>query len=63
MQNDNWQDDPVSAAQLTAHGLALPNALESGIFATLPRGLFTAILVGKNGDVGIGLVEVFDTVQ
>ena len=45
--NDNWQDDPVSAAQLTAHGFALPNPLESGIFATLSPGLFTAILAGK----------------
>ena len=45
--NDDWQDDPVSAAQLTAHGLAPPDPLESGIFATLPPGAFTAILAGK----------------
>jgi hypothetical protein len=59
--NDNWQDDPVSAWQLNAHGLAPTNALESGIFITLPPGLFTAILAGKNGDVGVGLIEVFNT--
>ena len=58
--NDNWQDDPVSAAQLTAHGLAPQDPLESGIFATLPPGAFTAILAGKNGGVGLGLVEVYD---
>ena len=58
--NDNWQDDPVSAAQLTAHGLAPQDSLESGIFATLPPGAFTAILAGKNGGVGLGLVEVYD---
>ncbi|MEY2488115.1 MAG: hypothetical protein QOC70_57 [Verrucomicrobiota bacterium] len=57
--NDNWQDDPVSAAQLTAHGLAPPSPLESGIFATLSPGAFTAILAGKNGSVGLGLVEVY----
>ena len=57
--NDNWQADPVSAAQLTAHGFALPNPLESGIFTTLSPGLFTAILAGKNGGVGIGLIEIF----
>ena len=57
--NDNWQDDPVSAAQLTARGFALPNPLESGIFATLPPGAFTAILAGKNSGVGLGLVEIY----
>lgn len=57
--NDNWQDDPVSAAQLTARGFALPNPLESGIFATLPPGAFTAILAGKSGGVGLGLVEIY----
>src|SRR6266581_3149683 len=40
ISNDNWQDDPVSAAQLTAHGLAPQNSLESGIFASLPSGAF-----------------------
>ena len=58
--NDNWQDDPVSAAQLTAHGLAPQNPLESGIFASLPPGAFTAILAGKNGGTGIGLVEIYN---
>lgn len=57
--NDNWQDDPLSAAQLTARGFAPPHQLESGIFATLSPGLFTAILAGKNGGVGIGLVEIY----
>jgi hypothetical protein len=57
--NDNWQSDPVSAAQLTARGFALPNPLESGIFATLSPGAFTAILAGKNGGIGIGLIEIF----
>ena len=58
--NDNWQDDPVSAAQLTARGFALPHHLESGTFSTLPPGLFTAILAGKNGSTGIGLVEIYN---
>jgi hypothetical protein len=57
--NDNWQDDPVSAAQLAGHGLAPSNSLESGIFITLQPGLFTAILAGKNGGVGLGLVEIY----
>jgi hypothetical protein len=60
--NDNWQDDPISAAQLTARGFALPHPLESGIFASLSPGAFTAILAGKNGGVGLGLVEIYSGV-
>jgi hypothetical protein len=58
--NDNWTDDSVSAAQLTANGLGLSNPKESGIFTSLPAGQFTAILAGKNGGVGLGLVEVYN---
>jgi len=61
--NDNWQDDPFAATQLSANGLAPQDPLESGIFTTLPPGLFTAILAGKNGGVGLGLVEVYCNVQ
>src|SRR5437016_8211485 len=60
ISNDNWQDDPAAAGQLTARGLAPQNSLESGIFASLPSGVFTAILAGKNGGVGIGLVEIYN---
>lgn len=58
--NDNWQDDPISAAQLAAHGLALQQPNESGIFLDLPPGAFTVILAGKNGGSGIGLVEIYN---
>lgn len=61
--NDDWQDDPFAAAQLTSNGLAPEDPLESGIFATLPPGLFTAILTGKNGGVGLGLVEIYTGLQ
>lgn len=60
VSNDNWQDDPASASQLAINGLALQNNLESGIFTVLPPGAFTAILAGKNGGTGIGLVEVYN---
>jgi hypothetical protein len=60
VSNDNWLDDPLSSAQLSASGLALQDANESGIFAALPPGQFTAILAGKNGGVGIGLVEIYN---
>jgi hypothetical protein len=61
VSNDNWQDDPVSATLLTANGLALPNAKESGIFASLaPPGQFTAVVIDKNRASGIALVEVYN---
>lgn len=60
VSNDNWGDDSNSAAQLSTHGLALQNPLESGIFTSLPAGAFTAILAGKDGGTGIGLVEVYN---
>jgi CSLREA domain-containing protein len=60
VSNDDWQSDPVSAAQLTANGLALQNPKESGIFTSLPPGAFTAILAGQSGGVGIGVVEIYN---
>jgi hypothetical protein len=61
ISNDNWQDDPVSAAALTANGLALPDPKEAGIFTSLaPPGQFTAIVAGKNGGIGIALVEIYN---
>jgi hypothetical protein len=58
--NNDWQDDPAQAAELTAAGLAPTNALESGIAALLPPGLYTALLAGLNNGSGVGLVEVYD---
>jgi cell division septation protein DedD len=58
--NDNWQDDQAQAAELTAAGLAPTKRRESAIAATLPPGLYTALLAGLNNGTGIGLVEVYD---
>lgn len=58
--NDDWQSDPASAAQLTAHGLALPNTKESGLFVLLPPGQFTAVMHGKHIGVGLGLIEIYN---
>jgi hypothetical protein len=60
ISNDNWTDDPVMATALTVNGLAPQDGHESGIFASLPPGQFTVILAGKNGGVGIGLVEIYN---
>ena len=58
--NNDWQDDPAQAAQITAAGLAPGSNLEAGIAATLPPGLYTALLLGENNGAGIGLVEIYD---
>jgi hypothetical protein len=58
--NNDWQDNPAQAAELTAAGLAPTNSLESGIASTLPPGAYTALLAGLNNGTGIGLVEVYD---
>ena len=60
ISNNDWQDNPVQAALISAAGLAPTNNLESAIAATLPPGLYTVILAGLNNGTGIGLVEVYD---
>jgi len=58
--NDDWQDDPTGNEELIASGLAPTDQFEAGIALTLPPGLYTALLSGKNNGSGIGLVEVYD---
>jgi hypothetical protein len=58
--NNDWQDNPIQAAELMAAGLAPTNQFESGIALVLPPGLYTALLAGLNNGTGIGLVEVYD---
>jgi hypothetical protein len=60
--NNDWQDDPVQAAEITSAGLAPANNLEAAISAILPPGLYTALLAGANNGTGIGVVEVYDRV-
>jgi hypothetical protein len=60
IMNNDWQDNPAQAAELTAAGLAPTNNLESGIAATLSAGLYTALLAGLNNGTGVGVVEVYD---
>jgi hypothetical protein len=60
LANNDWQDDPAQAAELTAAGLAPTNSLESGIAMTLPPGTYTALLAGFNNSAGIGVVEIYD---
>jgi hypothetical protein len=58
--DNDWQDNPVQAALITAAGLAPTNPLESAIAATLPPGAYTALLAGRLNGTGIGVVEIYD---
>jgi uncharacterized repeat protein (TIGR01451 family) len=60
VSNNDWQDNGPQAAEIIAAGLAPGNSLEAGIAATLPPGLYTALLAGLNNGTGVGLVEVYD---
>lgn len=55
--NDNWMDDP-NAGDIPAN-LQPTEDLESAIIVSLPAGAYTAIVAGKDGVTGVGLVEVY----
>ncbi len=57
--NDNWKD--AQQAQIQNTGVAPSDALESAIVTTLSgNSAYTAVVRGKSGGTGIGLVEVYD---
>src|SRR3984893_16941261 len=56
--NDNWKD--TQQAEIQASGLAPADDRESAIVRTLPPGAYTAIVRGKDGAGGIGLIEGYD---
>jgi hypothetical protein len=57
-RNDNWRDS--QEAEIQASGVAPTNDLEAAMERELSPGSYTAILRGKNGGVGVGLVEVYN---
>jgi N-acetylneuraminic acid mutarotase len=65
--NDNWKIDDQTGqsqeAEIRATTIQPNNDLESAIVAILVPGAYTAILAGKNGGTGVGLVEVYDLDQ
>ena len=58
--NDNWRDNPAQAALIMAAEIQPRNDLEAAIAATLPPGTYTAIVAGRSGGTGVGLVEVYN---
>ncbi len=55
--NDNWKDDQMAA--ILATGIPPTKNLESALVQTLGPGNYTAIVAGKDGGIGVGLVEAF----
>ena len=57
--NDNWKDAATSQ-QISDSGLAPSHDLESALWGVIDPGAYTVILKGKNGESGVGSVEVYD---
>ena len=59
--NDDWKvPDEAPAHVIKIAGLAPTDDRESALIATLAPGPYTAIVAGKNGGIGIGLVEIYN---
>jgi len=56
--NDNWKDSQQALIQ--SFGLAPSDDREAVIVTTLTPGAYTALLTGKGGTSGVGLVEIYD---
>ena len=59
--NDNWKDTQQSEIEGT--GFQPQNNLESAIVRTLVPGNYAAVVSGKDGGTGVGLVEGYDLDQ
>lgn len=57
--NDNWPEDS-NASDIVTSGLAPANPNESALLLSVAPGSYTAVLRGKDGSTGIGLIEVYD---
>ncbi|MEO5720888.1 MAG: plastocyanin/azurin family copper-binding protein [Chthoniobacterales bacterium] len=55
--NDDWRSDQQAEIQATL--IPPTNDLESALIATLTPGAYTAVMAGKNGGTGVGLVEIY----
>jgi hypothetical protein len=56
-ENDDWKQ--TQQTEIEATGVPPRSDRESAIVATLAPAPYTAILAGKNGGIGVGLVEVY----
>ena len=64
VMNDDWKIDHATGAsqqaELEGTGLAPTSDTEAALVAELARGAYTAVMRGKAGTTGTGLVEVYD---
>ena len=58
-ENDNWKD-AASRSEIEANSLAPANDAESALLMNVVPAQYTAIVRGKDGQTGIGLVEVYN---
>ena len=56
--NDNWRD--TQEGELKATTISPANDYDSSIVQSLAPGAYTAVVAGKGGTTGVGLVEVYD---
>ena len=56
--NDDWAT--TQGFEIFGTGIAPPASLESAIVTTLTNGSYTAIVQDRNGNSGVGLVEVYN---
>ena len=56
--NDDWQESQQS--EIEATNIPPTHPAESAIVASLAPGDYTAVVRGKNGVTGVGLVEVYN---
>jgi hypothetical protein len=56
--NNDWRD--TQEAEIEATGIPPTDDRESAILTTLLPGAYTAIVSGKDGTTGVGLVEVYN---
>lgn len=59
--NDNWKDAPNSD-EIQQTGIAPSDDRESAILQLLAPAKYTAVMRGKDGSTGIGLVEAYDLI-
>ena len=59
--NDNWKD--TQQAEIEETTIPPSDELESAVVQTLAPGFYTAVLSGKGGATGIGVIEVYDLDQ
>jgi hypothetical protein len=57
-QNDNWRSDQEE--EIIGSTIPPTDDRESAIIATLPPGLYTAVIRGAAGGTGVALVEVYN---